>query len=290
MSDAADRVSVLFGQEQTRTQMFAGLYLLLGGFVLGLVAMGLFFFAGSRTGASLFAWRETALTLGAVALTTFFVGISVALPSPRGMRIASYVGIALCVVAIVLFAVHYPLHFNVQDSPDPNQADYTALDTTLFALGLAIIIAGAFASVLGYYVQRISQWVDREVYEDEHGRKTYEVPDWVVEKDIDDAMKRHGAQWGLGDLGTDRLKLNVQDDMAGAIIKGKGKNKVIHISSQDNDSAVGALVKMNPEHRNKKEVDGGEADDALAALKAFRRQVAEDPKAFKVKGHKRGQA
>lgn len=286
MSDTADRVSVLFGHEQTRGQMFAGLYLLLGGFVLGIAAMGLFFFAGTRDGASLYTWRETALTLGAVALTTFFVGISVALPNPRGMRIASFVGIALCLTATVLFMLHYPDHFNVQDSPDPNQADYTALDTTLFALGLAVIVAGAFTSVVGYYVQRIGQWVDREVYLDEHGRKTYEVPDWVVEQDLDEAMRKHGAAWGLGDVDTAKLQLDVKDSMDGAVIKGRGKNKVIHISSTANDRSVESLAAMNPNRRNRKELDAGDVDDPVAALKAFRKQVAEDPKTYKVKGHK----
>lgn len=286
MKERSDRVNVLFGQEQTRSQMFAGLYLLIGGFVLGLVAMALFFFAGTRDGANLFTWRETALTLGAIALTTFFIGISTALPSPKGMRIASYVGVGLCALAIVLFTIHYPLNFNVQDSPDPNQADHTALDATLFALGLAVIVAGAFASVLGYYVQRISQWVDREVYEDEFGNKTYEVPDWVVEKDIDDAMRQHGAAWGLGDDGANKLKLNVKDGLEGAVIKGKAKNKVVHISSTRNDQAVGVLSAMNPNKRNRKVIDDNEVDDPVAALRAFRKQVAENPKEFKVKGQR----
>jgi hypothetical protein len=289
MSDTADRANVMFGREQTRGQMFAGLYLLLGGFVLGLGALGLFLFAGSREGAAMFNWREAALALGAVALTTFFLGLSIALPNPKGMRIASSIGVALCLVATALFTLHYPMHFNVQDSPDPTQADYTALDTILFALGLAIIIAGAFTSVVGYYVQRIGQWVERETYLDEDGKKTYEVPDWVVEQDIDDAMKRHGAEWGLGTDST-RLTITVKDEMEGAVIKGKGKARVTHLSAAETDKAVGQLAAMRPENRNRKQVGSNEVDDPVAALRAFRKQVAEDHRAFKVKGHKKGES
>ena len=279
------RFTTLFGKEQSRAQFFAGFYLLLGGVVVGLAAIGLFLFAGAQGGARLYLWREAALALGALALTTFFLGISVALPSNRLMRRASYVGVLMCGAAIVLFMLHYPLHFNVQDSLDPNQEDYTVLDTLLFALGLAIIAAGAFVSVVGYYVQRLEQWADeREVYEDEFGNKTYEVPDWVIEKDLEEAMQRHGVNWGMGDDGATALKINVRDDLLdGAFVNAKGRVNVIELDALENDTAVGALVGMRPENRNRQEVGGDEVDDPVAALKAFRKQVQENPKAYRVK-------
>ncbi len=276
------RYTTLFGHEQSRTQVYTGLYLLLGGLVVGLGAVGLFLFAGSQEVARLYLWREGALALGAVAITTFFLGISVALPSNRFMQRASYLGVLLCGVSIILFMIHYPLHFNVQDSLDPNQQDYTAVDTILFALGLSIMVAGAFVSVVGYYIQRLSQWVEPESYVDEFGNKTYEVPDWVVEKDLEDAMDRHGVSWGMGDDATS-LQINVRDDMDGAVINAKGRVNIVEIDAKDNDEAVGALVGMRPENRNRRTVAADEVDDPVAALRAFRKQVKEDPKAFRVK-------
>lgn len=279
------RYTTLFGQEQSRSQVFAGLYLLLGGVVVGLGAIGLFLYAGAQEGLRIYMWREAALALGAVAITTFFLGISVALPSNRFMRWASYAGVLLCGVAIILFMIHYPHNFNVQDSLDPNQADHTALDTVLFALGLAVIVAGAFVSVVGYYVQRLGQWADeREVYEDEYGNKTYEVPDWVVEKDLEEAMRRHGVSWGMGDDAATSLKINLRDDeLDGAFVNAKGRVNVIELDAVDNDTAVGALVGMRPENRNRKTMEATEVDDPVAALKAFRKQVQENPKEFRVK-------
>ncbi len=277
----ANRYTTLFGQEQSRAQVYTGLYLLLGGVVVGLGAIGLFLFAGTHDGSRLYLWREAALALGAIALTTFFLGIAVALPSNRFMLRASYAGVLLCGIAIILFMVHYPLNFNVQDSLDPNQEDYTALDTILFALGLAIIVAGAFVSVVGYYVQRLGRWVEREVYEDEHGNKTYEVPDWVVEKDLDDAMRRHGVHWGMGE--ETALKINVRDGLDGAIISKRGRVNRIELDPAEHDAAVHALQGMRPENRNRRTVDAGEVDDPVAALRAFRKQVQENPKDFRVK-------
>ncbi len=274
------RVSVLFGQEQSRAQVYGGLYLLLGAFVVGLGAVGLFLFAGGQDGGRLYLWREAALSMGAMAITAFFLGISVALPSTRGMRWASYVGVLLCGVAIILFQLHYPLHFNVQDSADPAQADHTVLDTLLFAFGLTIIVAGAFVSVVGYYIQRLTQWVGREVYEDEFGKPTYEVPDWVIEKDLEEAMRRHGVDWGLG--GIEALQINVKDEMEGAVVS-KGRVNVIHVDSAETDQSVSALVGMKPENRNRKTLDATEVDDPVAALKAFRKQVQENPKEYRVK-------
>lgn len=287
------RSTTLFGQEQSRAQFFAGFYLLLGGIVVGLGAIGLFLFAGVQGGSRLYLWREAALALGALALTTFFLGISVALPSSRGMRRASYLGVMLCGSAIVLFMLHYPLHFNVQDSLDPNQKDYTVVDTLVFALGLTIIVAGAFVSVVGYYVQRIGQWADeREVYEDEFGNKTYEVPDWVVEKDLEEAMSRHGVSWGMGDITATSLKISIQDDLPdGAVVNPKGRVNIVEMDAVDTDTAVGALVGLRPENRNRKTLGATDVDDPVAALKAFRKQVQENPKEFRIKqGRRKKQA
>ena len=272
-----NRILFLFGRETTRGQLYGGLYLLFGGFLLGLTALGTFFFANTRPEASLFAWREGALALGAVAVTTFFFGISYALPSKRGMRIASYVGLVLCLIATGLFMAHYPYNFNVADSPDPTQADYTAPDLMLFAAGLAIIVAGAFVSVIGYWVQ-LSQGPKTEE-EDEWTGKGYEVPDWVVEKDIDDAMKRHGVSWGLGEK-TDHIHLEVAEMGPGLAFGKRGKVKTVHLSADRVETATATLVKTRPEFSRSKALPGQWADEAVDALRAFQKEKVENPKLY----------
>ncbi len=294
MGDAP--TTTLLGQEQNKSQVFAGLYLLAGGIVAGLVAVGLFLYSSSLTGDSIYVWREGALALGALALTTFFLGVSVALPSGRAMRLASYVGVLLCGIAIILFMLHYPYSFNVTGSDFPGQEDYTAVDTVIFAIGLAIIVSGAFMAVIRYYAERLSVVVtntetirevqvpqervqfdddDQPYYEDEDGNRSYEVPDWVVERDLEDAMATHGWQWGMGDE-RPQLNINVKDDMPGAYAS-RGRVNVVEMDARDNDEALSALNKMKPGVKNKAVVEDTEVDDPVAALRAFRKKMAEDP-------------
>ncbi len=294
-----DDTTTMLGQEQSRSQVFAGLYLLAGGVVSGIIAVALFLYANTLSGSAIYSWREGALALGAIALTTFFLGVSVALPSNRFMRIASAVGVVLCIVAIALFMVHYPFNFNVPGSEFPGQTDYTALDTLIFVAGLAIIVAGAFMAVVQYYVHRLQVMVTpgsthtREIIRerlpegqtkgryDDHDDRNYEVPDWVVERDLEDAMAKHGYEWGMGDR-IPELNINVRDEMPGAYAS-RGRVNVVEMDPSDNDEALNALNAMRPSRRDKKVVEDTEVDDPVAALRAFRKQMAEDPKKFKVK-------
>ncbi len=274
-----DRVMMLLGQETTRGRLYAGLYLLLGGLFLGITALGLFFYAGTREGASLFAWREAALILGALSISGFFVGISVALPSRPAMRVASYVGMGFCAVAIFLFALHYPMHFNVQNSPNPDQADYTALDTILFAVGLVLIAVGAFVSVVGYWIESL-RWGAQGEAEDEWTGKGYEVPDWVVEQDLIDAEKRHGVSWGLGDNKKDAVTIELPDISDGAVIGGKGKVKKVRLSGARVDKATAGLRTTRPEFARTRELDSEWADEAVEALRNFQREKEAKPHEF----------
>lgn len=290
----------VLGQEQSRRMAFAGIYLLIAGFVAGLGAIGLFLYANTLSGDSIYSWREGALALGAGALTTFFLGVSVALPSGRAMRVASGIGVILCAVGIGLFMLHYPFNFNVPGSDFPGQTDYTAQDTLIFVLGLALIIASAFMAVIQYYVHRLQVMVapthtkeiiretirdtggkERRKQYDDHDDRNYEVPDWVVERDLEDAMDKHGWEWGMGGE-RPQLNINVRDEMPGAYAS-RGRVNVVEMDPEDNDEALAKLNSMKPSRRDKKVVEDEEIDDPVAALKAFRKKMAEDPKKYKVK-------
>src|SRR5688572_24466574 len=154
MTNLEDRYNNVFGSKTSKGQLYGGFILLLFGIVLGLAALILFFIGYNDDGDSIYTWRRGALTMGALAMVCIPLGISVSLPTKTGMRILSYIGAGLCLLATVLLFIHYPDNFNVQDSRDPTQEDYTALDVSIYAVGFAALVAALFTSVIGYYLGR----------------------------------------------------------------------------------------------------------------------------------------
>lgn len=277
--DLQAKTTTLFGSPTTKGQLYGGLYLLAGGVALGLISLFLFFFSSGQPGSAYFAWREGALAVGAIALTCFFVGVSIALPSKRSMRIASYVGMGFCTLAIILFMVHYPRHFNTADTTIEGWRDYTGLDVSLFAIGLAAIVSGAFTSVVGYYVQRIAQVRAEEKDELEHNKAGYNVPDWVVEKDLADAEKRFGVEWGQGLSGNKdfhQFQLG-QSILEGGQLKGMGRERRVQVAATEVEMGEQAFKGLRKE---KAAIPGQWADESVASLRSFRKQQKASPKHF----------
>jgi hypothetical protein len=265
----------------SRGQLYGGFFIAIFGLALGLVALILYFVASGKSGESLYNWREGALVCGAVALPFILFGFSLALPTKTVMRVLGVVGLGLTLVAAVLLSVHYPTHFNVQDS---GQKDYTNLDTTVFAVGLAMLFASTFTSIIGYYVDRMRP-AEAKGETDEDGYAPYEVPDWVVERDIEYAMKKHGVELvgGRGGGADKSMQVNIAGlgDLSNAKIGGRGKMRTVQLDAEQVDSGVAALNKVSP---NKKGALPSEwADQSVAALGALRRQKAENPKLYRPK-------
>jgi hypothetical protein len=277
--DLHERTVSVFGTATSKGQLYGGLYLLAGGVALGITALILFFLSASMKGDAYFAWREGALALGSIALTAFFIGVSIALPSKRNMRIASYIGMGLCALAIVLFMVHYPNHFNIGDNKAPGQADYTGLDVAIFAMGLAAIVAGAFTSVIGSYVQRI-QSLKEDDEELAHLRDDYTIPDWAIEADLEAAQRMHGVEWGRGlnPTGRDIMQVNVGESLSKTAIVGRGKDRRVTIDAPNVIAGEQGLRRMKP---GEPVLPGQWADDATAQLRAFRQKQAEQPSMYR---------
>src|SRR5688572_10291448 len=125
----------------SRGQLYGGFFVGLTGVALGLVALILFFVGQSKSGAGVYHWREGAFVCGVVALPLILVGFSWALPTKTVMRVLSFVGLGLTLVSAFLLAVHYPNNFNV---PNTDQKVYTGLDTSIFAVGLAMLVDSTF--------------------------------------------------------------------------------------------------------------------------------------------------
>ncbi|MEA3137496.1 MAG: hypothetical protein QOJ26_380 [Thermoplasmata archaeon] len=271
MTNLESRYDNLFGTKTSKGQLYGGFFLLIAGIVLGVAALILFFIAYNNDGASVYNWRKGALTAGAAAGILLFFGPTVSLPTKTGMRILSYVGTGLCVLATVLFFFHYPNHFNVQDSKT-GQADYTGLDLLIYAGGLALLVATLFTSLIGYYLGRLQPvgvTTEDEVDDETYG-PGYEVPDWVVERDIEYAMKKYGVSWGDGKgSGTSNLNVNVADAVGGNfVVGGLGKARTVQLDSEQVDAGVKGLSTVRPS--KKPSLPGEWADQSVASLKALR--------------------
>lgn len=269
--------SSLFGAESTKGNLYGGFYTLLGGAFLGLAALVLFLVANGQEGASLFRWREAALVLGSLALVGIFLGASIALPSRKGMRLVGLVGAGLCVLATILFSAHYPTEFNVKDSPNLEQAssDRTALDAGVYVVGLAVMLAALFTSLVGYYVDRIAPAAaGGRPGEAGYVDPFYDVPDSVIERDVDEAMKRYKYAWGEGATGSATgIQINIQDEFeAGVKVGGKGVARVVQLEAPQVEDATRALRTIRP--KTDKELERGWVDDTTQALLASRKQKA----------------
>jgi hypothetical protein len=282
MSELENRYSALFGTKTSKGQLTGGFFLLSVGALLGLAALSLFFTATMAYGTpaektTYLNLMRIGLTIGPIGLAGIFLGTSLALPTRTGPRVASWVGAVVCAVAALLFFLHYPANFNVA-SKGSTAPDYMPMDVGIFVIGLVLMLSALVTSVIGYYlgrVQTVSGESDEE--EDIYGAG-YEVPDWVVERDIEEAMKRHGVSWGEGirDAQKNTLYVNVADSMGGKlVVGGLGKARTVQVESTQVDEAT---AKLSGTRGHKKGALPGEwADESVAALVAFRRQKAANP-------------
>ena len=285
MSELENEYSNLFGTKTFKGQLQLGFFILGAGVLLGLAALILYFIGTGNSDPKLGAanpfydWARPALTFAPLAVAGILMGISVALPTRTGARVGAWVGMVFCGVAALLFFLHYPKNFNVAVRGG-SQDDFMALDVGIFVVGLVCMGAAIVTSVVGYYLGRLPGATGEAKAEEEdiYGAG-YEVPDWVVERDIEDAMKRHGVQWGEGirDAHKNTLYVNVADSMGtgNIVVGGLGKARQVQVDATQVDEAT---AKLSGTRGHKKGALPGEwADDSVAALVAFRRQKAQNP-------------
>lgn len=277
MTNLESRYDNLFGTKTSSGRLSGGFFLLIAGMLLAVAAMVLFFIAYGKGkflangdyNDEYFTWMRIAIPLVATGLTAIVLGVTVALPTKTGMRILSYVGTALCVLAIVLVTVHYPDNWAVSGS---GQASYEGLDSGIFAIGMVFMLAALFTSIIGYYLgklQPVTVAGEAEADDESYG-PGYEVPDWVVERDIEYAMKRHGVSWGDGKSGgSSNLNVNVADAVGGGfVVGGLGKARTVQLDAEQVDTGVKGLTTIRPS--KKPTLPSEWADDSTKALRALR--------------------
>jgi hypothetical protein len=262
--------SSTFGSESAKGMLYGGFYTLFGGIIAGLAAIVLLYVANSNT-AGLYDWRKVSFTLAAFSGALIFLGISMTLPSKKALRIVGSLGFLMCVAATAAFWAAYPLHFNVPDE----QGDYTEVVVGVYVLGVALVLTGTFTSLVGYYLDRVqaSQTAARggpgaADYFDE-----YEVPDSVIEKDIEYAMKKYKYAWGEGQSASSGIQINIKDEFeAGTVVGGgKGVARTVTLEAPQVDDATKALRGIRPGAKEKT-MATTEVDAQTNALLAFRKQ------------------
>lgn len=279
MSNLESRYDNLFGTKTSKGQLYGGFFLLFAGALAVIAAIVLFFFAyadgkflaNGDYNDDYFTWMRVAIPLAAGGLTAILLGVTVALPTKTGMRILSYVGAFLCALATVLVAVHYPDNWAVSGS---GQASYEGLDSGIFAVGAVFLLASLFTSIIGYYLGKLQPVTvaGEEETDDETYGPGYEVPDWVVERDIEYAMKRHGVSWGDGkSTGSTSLNVNVADAVGGKfVVGGLGKARTVQLDAEQVDTGVSQLTTLRPS--KKPTLPSEWADDSTKALRALRQK------------------
>lgn len=256
--------------EAPRWRFLGGLTGLAGGILLGIAGVTLFLIGEPQVATTL-AWRKVAILLAACAAPLIFTGISLALPGGRPMRWLSASGVAFTAAAIWMFVLHYPQRFNVGAAGTEDKAPLIA---SLFAVGAAIMTATLLAQIVAMALRRHGHAEEGEgIWED-----GYEVSERQVERDIDEAMRRHPVTWGAAPKPTPGVELGVPSFGADTIIRGRGAARRVEFAmpglerSSERLRSMGAVTVQVPEEG----ISG--ASDALGEL---RRLQAAHPKQYR---------
>lgn len=180
-----------FGTPQSRGELYAGFFLLIAGFVLTIAGI-LIFLGLSRQflGLTEYRWREAGGVIAAIGPPCILFGIAVSLPSKWTMRLLDGVGIGLCAVAIGLFLYFYPHRWNTGTGDEL----WAAL---VYVAGTASLLASTLTSLIGYYVARgLHPGADGAPYNVDAPQYNYDIPDSVIQKDIELVLRRYNAQSG----------------------------------------------------------------------------------------------
>lgn len=269
-----------FGAPQSRGELYTGFFLIITGFILGLTGVVLWVLQGGDQSLSSFYWRETAGVIAALGPPAILVGISVTLPTKWTMRILDTIGVVLCLAGVGVFMYLYPHNWNVETGQE-------RWGVLTYVAGCAALLASTLSSLIGYYVSRATAGVGGGGYDVNASEYNYDIPDSVIEKDIELAMRRYNVSWG-GE-GADAMKggavqFNVQDEFAaGTVIGGKGVARSVTLDAPQVDTATDKLRSLRG-GKGTTSVDTKAVDETTDALLKFRQKKVQQEAAKKNRG------
>jgi hypothetical protein len=243
--------------------------LVLGGVCLGLAGFAAITLSLTQ-GGDPYPVRRLGGVLGGVGLLMLMWGILAGLPSHRTLRVIGLFGAVIGGIGIAAFAWAYP-----QNWGRPRVDDHTVTVLATYVLGLVLLVAATFASLVADFVLRMQV---RSKLRGELGR---DPTDEEIQRDIDEAWRRHKVTWGGTVADTGRgIKVKVEDlpaDWAALPRIGRevyaGGERATAV-----DTAVDQLTNFRGGRQRKSELPEAGLGDSAGALKALRTARAEAPK------------
>ncbi|MFB6123910.1 MAG: permease [Haloferacaceae archaeon] len=282
------------GDPETETDVYLGFALFFGGIALGAVGIGVFLLSALVSGPAspAFALREVAVVASAGGLPLLLLGVVVLLPGDRRMTYAAVAGIAVCLVAVALFVAVYPMHWNVDRTPD-----YSAQGVALYAVGLVAVVGATGAALVGHQVERVagpsgsaataggeSGESGSAAAGSAAGSAGETVTEEDVRRDIDEAMSGTDISWG-GVEKTEgrRLQLNTEtvDDVDRTVLE-NAEAKTTRAQGDNVDAAVSGLRQL--QGRDKETASSTGVDEQTSALTELRKQQQAEDVAEKDEG------
>lgn len=282
MSADAPPENVLFewyaryiGDPDAETDVYLGFALFFGGIALGTVGVLVFLLsaAAGSPDQPAFALREVAVVASAAGLPALLLGIVVLLPGDRRMTYAALAGTAVCLVAVALFVAVYPMHWNVERTPD-----YSAQGVGVYAVGLVAVVAATGAALVGHQVERASAGNGAGGSADGGGSAAdvgdgaaETVSDERVRRDIDEAMADADLSWG-GVEKTETRRLELDTDTPDDIRTNADRVSAETTTAEGNDvdEAVSGLRQLQGRDRDVDSSTG--VDEQTAALTELKQQ------------------
>jgi hypothetical protein len=269
-----------FGAPQSRGELYTGFFLLITGFALAV--LGTIVFVGiSRNfnGITEYNIREIGGVLAGLGPPMILLGISVTLPTRWTMRILDAIGALLCIGGLAVFMYLYPFKWNTGGGQE-------MWAVFAYVAGCAALLASTISSLIGYYVSRATGG-GAGMGDVSASEYNYDIPDSVIEKDIELAMRRYNVSWGGEGADNQQSKgvqFQVNDEFAaGTIIGGKGVARSVTLDAPQVDTATDKLRSLRGT-KGVSSVDTKGVDDTTAALLKFRQQKAQQEAAKKNRG------
>lgn len=245
------------GQRQIRVA--SGM--VLGGVCLGLAGFACIALAQMRLDP--YPLRELGGLLGGAGLLVLMWGILTGLPAGRAARAIGVTGVAAGLLGMAAFAWAYPEQWGrigVVDQTVPVLATYVA--------GLVMLVAATFGALVADFVLRMQT---RARLRDELGR---EPTDEEIQRDIDEAMRKHKVTWGGVVEDTTRgIKVKVEALPPGWTVSMPRIGREVEAKRESVnavDVAVDNLVKFRGGRVRTDELPEGGLGDAAGALQSLK--------------------
>lgn len=194
------------GEPSAVSDVYLGFALFFGGLTIGIIGLLLFLLSSGIGPTSTGYWqlRELAISAALLGMPAFVLSIVVLLPVDVRAVYVGAAGGVVCLIAIGVFVASYPQSWNV-----PGR-DYSPIGVTVYAGGVAVLVASTGAALVAYHLDRRSGGTVRQSVDvtEPNAESEETVSTAQVEEDIASAVAASDLTWGgVEQAKTRRLEL-----------------------------------------------------------------------------------